>query len=89
MSLIAYTIFRRLTSQCGVFVYLKLPFASLSGVMFVCMYVCVHKETVSEIDKFFEIYSTVSPSEIIVSGQPWGALQGNVCMYVCMCMYVV
>ena len=37
----------------------------------------MQKETVADIDKFFEEYSTVAPSEIIVTGQPWGALQGE------------
>lgn len=33
------------------------------------------KEVVNKYDKFFQKYATVAPSEIIVKGQPWGALE--------------
>lgn len=34
------------------------------------------KETVADIDKFFEEYSSMPPTEILVEGQPWGAVEG-------------
>eukprot|EP01038_Epipyxis_sp_PR26KG_P014959 gene14959-20124_t len=33
------------------------------------------KETLKELDSFFESYATVAPSKILVAGQPWGALE--------------
>ena len=35
------------------------------------------KESVAELDSFFETYSSEEPSQVLVEGQVWGALEGD------------
>lgn len=35
----------------------------------------MQKETVNDLDAFFDKYATVDPQQVLVEGQPWGALE--------------